>query len=99
MSSDYYGGIAGEEADRGAARRPAVSGRAARDRAAKAGCRPGVAQVRLVGPPEVIDAANALLADLCGDAWQPSTRKAGRHEGGDHLQYGTLIVPIPRSEP
>ncbi len=76
--------------------RPAVSGRAARDRAAQAGYRPGVAQVRLVGPPEVVDAANALLADLLGDAWQPSTRKPGRHAGGDHLQYGTLIVPVPR---
>lgn len=81
MSSDNY---------------PAVSGRAARDRTARAGYRPGVAQVRLVGPPEAIDAALNLLADLCGDAWQPSTRKPGRHEGGDHLQYGTLIVPVPR---
>lgn len=72
--------------------RPAVSGRAARDRAAQAGYRPGVAQVRLTGPPEVIDAANALLADLCGDAWTPSTRKASRHQGGDDLQYGTLIL-------
>jgi hypothetical protein len=67
---------------------PEVSGRAARDRTARAGYRPGVAQVRVVGPPQVIDAANALLADLCGDAWNPSTRKPGRHEGGDHLQYG-----------
>ncbi len=55
-----------------------------------------VAQVRLVGPPDVVDAALALLGDLLGEAWQPSTRKPGRHEGGDHLQYGTLIVPIPR---
>jgi hypothetical protein len=76
--------------------RPVVSGPAARTRAAQAGYRPGVAQVRLVGPPEVIDAALALLADLCGDAWTPSTRKPGRHAGGDDLQYGTLIVPIPR---
>lgn len=66
--------------------------------AAQAGYQPGVAQVRLVGPPEVIDAANALLADLCGDAWTSSTRKPGRHEGGDHLQYGTLIVPVPRGD-
>ena len=78
--------------------RPVVSGRAARDRAARGGYRPGVASVRLVGPPEVIDAANALLADLLGDAWQPSTRKPGRHAGGDELQYGTLIVPIPRGD-
>ena len=76
--------------------RPVVSGRAARDRAARASYRPGVAQVRLVGPPKVIDAANALLADLLGDAWTSSTRKPGRHEGGDHLQYGTLIVPVAR---
>jgi len=77
---------------------PAVSGRAARNRAARDGYRPGVANVRLVGPPEAIDAALALLADLCGDAWQPSTRKPGRHVGGDELQYGTLIVPVPRKD-
>ena len=76
--------------------RPAVSGRAARTRAAQAGYRPGGVGVRLVGPPETIDAALQLLADLCGDAWQPSTRKPGRHAGGDHLQYGTLIVPVAR---
>jgi len=76
--------------------RPVVSGRAARDRAARAGYRPGVASVRLVGPPETIDAALQLLADLCGDAWTPSTRKPGRHPGGEELQYGTLIVPVPR---
>ena len=58
--------------------------------------KPGVAQVRLIGPPEVIDAALALLGDLLGEAWQPSTRKPGRHAGGDHLQYGTLIVPVLR---
>jgi hypothetical protein len=58
--------------------------------------RPGVAQVRLTGPPETIDAALGLLADMFGDAWQPSTRKPGRHAGGDLLQYGTLIVPVPR---
>jgi hypothetical protein len=72
--------------------------RPVRDRAAQAGYRAGVAQVRLVGPPEVIDAALALLGDLCGDAWTPSTRKPGRHAGGDELQYGTLIVPVPRGD-
>jgi hypothetical protein len=76
--------------------RPVVSDRAARDRIARDGYRPGVTNVRLVGPPQVIDAALALLGDLCGDAWQPSTRKSGRHAGGDELQYGTLIVPVPR---
>ena len=60
--------------------------------------KPGVAQVRLIGPPEVIDAALVLLGDLLGEAWQPSTRKPGRHAGGDHLQYATLIVPVPRGE-
>jgi hypothetical protein len=58
--------------------------------------KPGAAQVRLIGPPEVIDAALALLGDLLGEAWQPAARKPGRHPGGDHLQYGTLIVPVPR---
>jgi hypothetical protein len=58
--------------------------------------KPGVAHVRLIGPPDVIDAALALLGDLLGDGWQPSARKPGRHRGGYHLQYGTLIVPIPR---
>jgi hypothetical protein len=57
---------------------------------------PGVAQVCLVGPPEVVDAAVALLAEVCGDAWQPGTRKPGRHAGGDQLLYGTLIVPVAR---
>jgi hypothetical protein len=77
--------------------RPAVSGRAARTRAAQSGYRPGVAQVRLVGPPEAIDAALALLADLCGDAWQPGARKASRHASGDELLYGSLIVPVARN--
>lgn len=61
------------------------------------GYRPGVASVRLAGPPAVIDAAAALLADVMGDAWQPATRKPGRHAGGDHLLYGTLIVPVERA--
>lgn len=57
---------------------------------------PGVVQVRLVGPPAVIAAAAAHLAELHGAAWQPGTRKPSRHEGGDQLLYGTLIVPVPR---
>ena len=63
---------------------------------ATGGYKPGVAQVRLVGPPEVIEAAAAHLAELHGEAWQPSTRKSSRYEGGDKILYGTLIVPLPR---
>ena len=59
--------------------------------------RPGVVSIRLVCPPEVMDAALASLKDRYGDAWQPSTRKPSRHDGGDVLQYGTLIVPVPRN--
>lgn len=59
--------------------------------------RPGVVNVRLVCPPEVMDAALAHLADLHGDAWQPSTRKPSRHGDGQVLQYGTLIVPVERA--
>jgi hypothetical protein len=58
--------------------------------------RPGVVSVRLVCPPEVLDAALASLANRYGDAWQPGTRKPSRHDGGDVLQYGTLIVPVPK---
>ena len=57
---------------------------------------PAVVQVRLVGPPAAVDAALVLFADLCGKAWQPATRKRSRHDGGDELQYGTLIVPVRR---
>ena len=59
--------------------------------------RPGVVSVRLVCPPAVLDAALASLAEQYGDAWQPGTRKPSRHEGGDVLLYGTLIVPVPRA--
>lgn len=58
--------------------------------------KPAVVQVRLVGPPEAVAAASAHLAELHGEAWQPGTRKGSRHEGGDQLMYGTLIVPVPR---
>jgi len=74
---------------------PDVTGRPARNRAARGGWRPGVAQVRLTGTPDVIDAALDLLADLLGDAWTPSARKPGRY-AGDDVQYGTLIVPVRR---
>ena len=59
--------------------------------------RPGVVSVRLVCLPAVLDAALASLSDLYGDAWQPSTRKPSRNADGQVLQYGTLIVPVPRS--
>lgn len=60
--------------------------------------KPVVAQLRLIGPPDVNGAALVLLGDLFGEAWQSSTRKPGRHPDRDHLQYGTLIVPVPRGE-
>jgi len=60
----------------------------------QAGFKPGVVNVRLIGPPGVIDAALYLLNELLGDAWHPATRKPGRHAGGDELQYGTMIVLI-----
>jgi hypothetical protein len=44
-----------------------------------------------------MDAALAILANLCGTAWQPSTRKPSRHGGGEVVQYGTLIVPVPKT--
>jgi hypothetical protein len=58
--------------------------------------KPGVVSVRLVCPPEVMTAALASLSDLYGDAWQASTRKPSRNADGQVLQYGTLIVPVPR---
>jgi len=58
--------------------------------------RPAAVSVRLVCPPDVMDAALASLAGLYGDAWQPSTRKPSRHGDGGLLQYGTLIVPVPK---
>lgn len=58
--------------------------------------RPGVASVRLVGPPDVLDAALDSLSAFYGDAWQPSTRKPSRHGTGEMLLYGTLIVAVPK---
>jgi hypothetical protein len=57
---------------------------------------PGVVQVRLVGPPAVIEAASVHLAELHGEAWQPGGRRPSRYEGGELLLRGTLIVPVPR---
>ena len=79
----------------GDAKNPALSGRAIPPPGSH---KPGVAQVRLVCPPDVMDAALALFGDLLGEAWQPSARKRSRHAGGDELQYGTLIVPVPRKD-
>jgi hypothetical protein len=59
--------------------------------------RPGIVSVRIVCPPDVIEAALASLADSYGEAWQPSTRKPSRYEGGEILQYGTLIITVPRN--
>ena len=56
--------------------------------------RPAAVSVRLIGPPEALDAALVTLAISYGGAWQPGTRKASRHSGGEVLQYGTLIVPM-----
>jgi hypothetical protein len=58
--------------------------------------KPGVVQVRLIGPPEVVTVAGAHLAELHGDAWRPSTRKPSRYDGADLVLHGTLIVPVPR---
>src|SRR5690348_9079792 len=51
--------------------------------AAAGASRPAVVSVRLIGPPEVMDAALASLAASYGHAWQPSARKPSRHGGGD----------------
>lgn len=59
--------------------------------------RPGAVNVRLVCSPDVMAAALASLSGFYGDAWQPSARKPSRSGGGDLLQYGTLIVPVPAS--
>lgn len=59
--------------------------------------RPGAVSVRLVCPPDVMTAAVASLAEFYGDAWQPATRKPSRNADGQVLQYGTLIVPVPRA--
>lgn len=58
--------------------------------------RPGAVNVRLVCPPEVMDAALASLAGFYGDAWKPGARAPGRSSDGHLMQTGTLIVPVPR---
>ena len=56
--------------------------------------RPGVANIRIVAPADVVDATIASLADFYGGFWQPGTRKPSR-TSSDVLVYGTLIVPVP----
>ena len=56
--------------------------------------RPGVVNVRLVGPADVVDAAIASLGDFYGELWQPGTRKPSR-TSSEVLVYGTLIVAVP----
>lgn len=60
--------------------------------------RPAVVSVRLIGPPEAVEAALASLAVSHGSAWQPSTRKPSRYGGAEVIQYGNLIVPVPGPE-
>lgn len=59
--------------------------------------RPGVANLRIIGPPDVVDATLQSLADFYGELWQPGTRKPSR-TSNDDLVYGTLIVPVPTTE-
>lgn len=66
--------------------------------AAAAPSRPAVVSVRLIGPPEVVEATLVSLAISHGSAWQPSTRKPSRYGGAEVIQYGTLIVSVPGSE-
>ncbi len=56
--------------------------------------RPGVANLRIIAPADVVDAAARSLADFYGGHWQPSTRKPARGSD-DTILYGTLIVPVP----
>lgn len=58
--------------------------------------RPGIAELRLIGPPAVIDAAKAMLAEAFPDLYHPAGRTPARRGGGD-IQYGTLIVPVTES--
>ena len=60
--------------------------------------RPAVVSVRLIGPPEAVEAALASLAVGHGNAWQPSTRKPSRYGGAEVVQYGTLLVLVRGSE-
>ncbi len=57
--------------------------------------RPGVAQVRLIGPADVVEAACASLADFYGGLWQRGSGGPSRKNPDDLLVYGTLVVPVP----
>ncbi len=73
-------------------------GRSPARRQAAADSRPGAAEVRLVCPPDVMEAVLASLAANYGDAWQPGASKPSRYDGGQVLQRGILIVPVPEAE-
>jgi hypothetical protein len=49
--------------------------------------------VRLIGPPEAVDAALAMLAGT-GPWWQADGRQRSRKNAAHDVQYGTLIVPV-----
>jgi hypothetical protein len=61
--------------------------------------KPGIAEVRLVGTPDVLDAVLADLAAAFGEGWQRQRRKPSRDGDGRFVQYGALIVPIRRAQP
>lgn len=62
---------------------------------------PGGVQVRLIGPPEAVDAAVAWLAGQCGDGRKLAVRRPApqRRDGhaADDLVLGTAIIPTPTS--
>lgn len=58
--------------------------------------RPGVANIRIIGPADVVTATSKSLADFYGDLWQPGSRSKSR-KSTDDLMYGTLIVPVEKN--
>lgn len=64
--------------------------------APEAGLRPGLVSVRLIGPPAEVDATTADLAAKYGEAWHPQTRQPSRKNDSHVIQYGQLIMPMPR---
>ncbi len=57
--------------------------------------RPGVVNLRLIGPADVVAAASASLSDFYGGFWQPGAAGPSRKNPDDVLMYGTLIVAVP----